>query len=157
VFAVLLVLFISLLFFRGLGALGVSVFNDWMAATRFALATMFLFTSVGHFNKLRHDLARMMPSIFPNPMALVYFTGVCEIVGAIGMLLPQTRSLAGLCLFVLLLAILPANIKAARDGVTLAGRPATVLWLRIPAQILFLVLVSWSTQPWRLWPLQFSR
>jgi uncharacterized membrane protein len=147
--AVLLVLFISLLFFRALGALGVSRFDTWIASTRFALAAMFLFTSTAHFNKIRHDLARMVPSFFSNPMHLVYFTGVCEILGAIGILLPQTRSLAGLCLLVFLLAILSANIKAARESVTIAGKPATVLWLRIPMQILFLALITWSTQPWR--------
>jgi uncharacterized membrane protein len=76
---------------------------------------MFLFTSATHFSKIRRELARMMASIFPNPMALVYFTGVCEIFGAIGILVPRTRSFAGLCLFVFLLAILPANVKAARE------------------------------------------
>jgi uncharacterized membrane protein len=151
----MLVLFIligSLLLFRALGAAGVSFFHTWIDSTRCALAVMFLFTSAAHFNKIRHELARMMPSIFPNPMALVYFTGVCEILGAIGILLPRTRSLAGLCLFVFLLAILPANFKAAREHLTVGGRPATALWLRIPMQILFLVLICWSTQPWPVPP-----
>jgi len=147
---VLLVLILSLLAFRGLGALGVLAFATWMDSTRFALAVMFLFTSLAHFNKMRHDLARMMPAAFPNPMAMVYFTGVCEILGAIGILIPQTRSLAGLCLCLFLLCILPANIKAAHEGLILGGRPATALWLRIPLQILFLVLICWSTQPWQL-------
>jgi len=147
---VLLVLILSLLAFRGLGALGVLAFATWMDSTRFALAVMLLFTSLAHFNKMRHDLARMMPAAFPNPMAMVYFTGVCEILGAIGILIPQTRSLAGLCLCLFLLCILPANIKAAHEGLILGGRPATALWLRIPLQILFLVLICWSTQPWQL-------
>ena len=102
VMVVLFVLFGSLLFFRALGALGISVFDSWPASTRFALAVMFLFTSSAHFNKFRHDLARMMPAIFPHPMASVYFTGICEILGAIGILVPQTRSLAGLSLVVFL-------------------------------------------------------
>jgi uncharacterized membrane protein len=147
---ILVILFGSLLLFRGLGALGVSIFNGWMESTRYALTVMFLFTSTSHFNKMRHDLARMMPSIFRNPMPLVYFTGVCEILGAIGILLPRTRSLAGFCLFLFLLAILPANIKAARENLTIAGRPATALWLRIPMQVVFLVLIFCSTQPLRL-------
>jgi uncharacterized membrane protein len=148
---VLLVLFGSLLLFRGLGALGVSMFDGWPEATRFALATLFHFTSSAHFNKMRHDLARMMPEVFPNPMRLVYFTGVCEILGGIGIIVPQTRSLAGLCLVVFLFFILPANIKAARERVTIGGRPATPLWLRIPMQLLFVVLLCWTTEPWRLW------
>jgi len=147
---VLLVLILSLLVFRGLGALGVLAFATWMDSTRFALAVMFLFASLAHFNKMRHDLARMMPAAFSNPMAMVHFTGVCEILGAMGILIPQTRSLAGLCLCLLLLCILPANIKAARENLILGGRPVTALWLRIPLQVLFLVLICWSTQPWQL-------
>jgi len=147
---VLVVLVVSLLLFRGLGALGISAFENWVASTRYALAVMFLFTSTAHFTKMRHELARMMPSIFPNPMALVYFTGICEILGAIGILLTRTRSLAGLCLCLFLLSVLPANIKAAREGLTVGGRPATALWLRIPMQILFIALILWTTQPWRL-------
>jgi uncharacterized membrane protein len=154
---VLFVLVISLLVFRGIGALGVSVFATWVACTRYALAVMFLFTSTAHFNKMRHDLARMMPKVVSNPMAVVYFTGVCEILGAIGILTPRTRSLAGLCLVIFLLAILPANIKAARENLTIGGRTATALWLRIPMQILFLVLISWSTQPWALFSSFFAR
>jgi uncharacterized membrane protein len=150
---VFFVLVISLLIFRGLGALGIPGFATWMAATRYALAVMFLFTSSAHFSKMRHDFARMMPAIFPNPIALVYFTGVCEVVGAIGILVPRTRSLSGFCLCVFLLCVLPANIKAARDKLTVGGRAATALWLRVPLQIVFLVLVFWSTQPWHL----FSR
>jgi uncharacterized membrane protein len=148
---VLFVLFGSLLLFRALGALGVSTFDTWPASTRFALSVMFLFTSAAHFNKFRHDLARMMPAIFPRPMALVYFAGICEILGAIGILVPQTRSLAGLCLIVFLLAILPANVKAAREHVFIAGRPATSLRARIPMQFLFIALLCWTTEPWRLW------
>jgi uncharacterized membrane protein len=147
---VVFVLIVSLLVFRGLGALGVSGFETWIAATRYALAVMFLFTSSAHFTEMRHDFARMMPKAIPNPMAMVYLTGVCEILGAIGILVPRTRSLAGLCLGVFLVCVLPANIKAARESLTLGGRAATALWLRIPMQVLFLVLVFWSTQPWRL-------
>jgi uncharacterized membrane protein len=83
-------------------------------------------------------------------MGMVYFTGFCEILGAIGILVPRTRPLAGLCLGVFLLAILPANIKAARENLAISGRVATALWLRIPMQLLFLVLIFWCTQPWRL-------
>ena len=38
-------------------------------------------------------MAAMVPKAFPNPMAMLYFTGVCELAGAVGLLLPQTRSL----------------------------------------------------------------
>lgn len=130
--------------------MGVSAFETWIAATRYSLGVMFLFTSTAHFTKMRRDLARMMPKAVPHPMAMVYFTGVCEILGGIGILVPRTRSFAGLCLCVFLVCALPANIKAARESLTIGGRAATALWLRVPMQVLFFVLVFWSTQPWRL-------
>lgn len=154
---VLFVLLICLLLFRALGAFGVSVFTTWIACTRYALAVMFLFTSTAHFTKMRHDLARMMPKAFANPMAMVYFTGVCEILGAIGILIPRTRSLAGLCLLIFLVGGRPANIKAAFESLTVGGRPATALWLRVPMQVLFLVLISWSTQPLSFFSSLFTR
>jgi uncharacterized membrane protein len=88
----------------------------------------------------------MVPQAFSNPMAIVYFTGVCEFAGAIGILIPRFRSAAGICLVVLLAAMLPANIKAAREGLTILGKPATALWLRIPMQIVFIGLVWGSTR-----------
>ncbi len=77
---------------------------------------------------------------------MVFFTGLCEIAGAIGLVIPATRRAAGIALILFFLAVLPANIHAARAGITLRGRPATPLWLRVPMQILFIVLAWWSTQ-----------
>jgi len=70
----------------------------------------------------------------PRPLLLVYFTGLLEFMGAVGLLLPRFRSVAGICLIVLLIAIFPANVSAAMKGTTLAGKPVTGLWLRAPMQ-----------------------
>ena len=146
--AVLVVLLVSVLLFRGLGAMGIAAFATWQLSARYALALMFLFTSTAHFTKMKHDLARMVPRLFPQALALVYITGVCEILGAIGILFERSRSLAGACLILLLLALFPANWKAASEGLPLRGKPATPLWLRAPMQVLFLVLTWWVTRPW---------
>jgi uncharacterized membrane protein len=145
--AVLIVLFGSWLLFRGVGAAGFAAMNTWQYALIYALALMFAFTGVAHFNKMKYELERMVPSIFPKPMLIIYLTGVFELLGAVGLLLPQFRSVAGTCLILLLLAMFPANIKAAREKLTLAGRPATELWLRAPMQILFITLLWWVSQP----------
>jgi uncharacterized membrane protein len=143
---ILAVLLISLLVFRAAGALGISAFAAWDASARYALAVMFALTASAHFTRNRYDLAKMVPQAMPYPMAIIYFTGVCEIAGAIGILLPHFRGTAGICLFVLLIAMFPANIRAARERLNLRGKPATQLWLRLPMQIFFLVLIWWSTQ-----------
>jgi uncharacterized membrane protein len=95
---------------------------------------------------MKHDLARMIPSYFPQPLLLVHTTGVLELLGAAGLLIPQFRRLAGLCLIALLVGMFVANLNAAKQGVTLRGKPATPLWLRAPMQVLFIALLWWSTR-----------
>jgi uncharacterized membrane protein len=75
---------------------------------------------------------------------MVTFTGICEILGAIGLLVPRTRRYAAIALIVFLLAVLPANIHAALSGVTLRGAPPTPLVPRIALQALFIGLLWWS-------------
>ena len=141
---VLAVLVVTALLARLIGAIGVAPLDSWPDAVRVGLSAMFLFTAVAHFNAMRHELARMMPPSIPHPLAVVYFTGACEVAGAIGLLLPATRMFAAAALIVFLLAVLPANIHAARAGVTLRGQPATPLAARIPMQALFIGLTWWT-------------
>jgi uncharacterized membrane protein len=140
---VLYVLFGSWLALRGVGALGVQTLASWHASARFALAVMFVFTGIAHFAKTKHDMARMIPKVFARPMLMVYVTGVCELLGAAGLIEPRTRVLASAALIVLMAAMFPANIKAAREGLTIRGRLATPLWLRAPMQVLFIGLLWW--------------
>ena len=58
------------------------------AATRVGLAVMFCFTAAAHFDSMPADLVRMVPPMIPNPEFMVSFTGICEILGAIGLLVP---------------------------------------------------------------------
>ena len=137
---VLIVLFGAWLVLRGIGALGVGALATWQHSACYALALMFVFTGIAHFNRLKHDLARMVPDVFPRPMLLIYLTGVLEFMGAVGLLLPRFRSLAGICLIALLIVMFPANVSAPW------GRPATPLWLRAPMQVLFIGLLWWATR-----------
>jgi len=140
--AVLIVLFGAWLVFRGIGALGVGAFSTWHDSARYALAVMFGFTGSAHFTKMKHDLAKMVPSVFPA-MPMVYFTGICEWLGAAGLLIARTRETAAIALIVMMIAMFPANVKAAQDRLTLRERPATPLWLRAPMQVLFIGLLWW--------------
>jgi uncharacterized membrane protein len=144
---VLIILFASCLVLRGIGALGVTALATWQHSACYALAVMFVFTGTAHFNRMKHDLVRMVPAVFPRPLLLVYFTGVLEFMGAAGLLLSRFRALAGIGLIVLLIALFPANVHAALTGATLAGKPATPLWLRTPMQALFIGLLWWSSRP----------
>ncbi len=143
---VLFVLLIFWLVFRGAGLAGVPALDTWYDSARHALAVMFVFTSTAHFNRMRHDLARMIPPLFPQPKLIVFVTGMLEFAGAVGLILPPCRRSAGLCLIALLAAMFTANVNAVVSGVTLHGKPATPLWLRTPMQILFIALLWWTTQ-----------
>ena len=144
---VLVVLLVSLVLFGGLGTLGVGALSTWHEVVAWALATMFLFTASSHFvARTREDLIAMVPGVFPRPALLVSLTGFLEALGAVGLLIPATRGLAGLCLVLLLVALLPANVSAARRGVPMRGRAPTPLLVRIPMPILFVRLTLWATQ-----------
>jgi len=144
--AVLLILVGACLIFRGLGFAGIAAFATWQASARDALSLMLVFTGASHFTSLKEDFVRMMPPAIPWPRAVVYFTGICELAGAAGLLLFETRRAAAYALIAFFLAILPANIHAARAGITLRGKPATSLWLRVPMQLLFIAIAFWSTR-----------
>jgi uncharacterized membrane protein len=141
---VLGVLLVSLMLFGSLGALGVDLYSSWQVSAAWALAVMFLFTASAHFTKTKEDLVGMVPKAFPNPRFLVYLTGILEVFGAIGLLIPATRTLAGLGLVLLLVAMFPANVNAARKGVELRGKAPTPLWIRAPMQLLFIGMVLWA-------------
>lgn len=143
---VLIVLFASMLIYRAAGALGVAYLNSWFVAARCGLSTMLLFTASAHFTRTGEDMVRMMPPSIPWPRVVVYFTGLCEAAGAIGLLIPFTRRAAGIALISFFVVVFPANVRAARTHVTLRGRPATALWLRAPMQVLFIFLAWWVSR-----------
>ena len=140
----LLILVLSCLIFCGLGFAGISALAAGQACARDGLSLMLIFTGISHFTFMKEDFVRMIPPSIPWPRAMVYFTGVCEIAGAIGLLLPEYRRTAAYALIAFFLAVLPANIHAARAGLTFRGKPATGLWLRIPMQTLFIAIALWS-------------
>ena len=142
--APLIVLTLATLLARLAGRFGAAPLRNWTTATRIGLAVMFWFTAAAHFNSMRADMVRMVPPAVPNPEFMVTFTGICEILGAAGLLIPRTRRVAAVALIVFLVAVLPANIHAALSGVTLRGAPPTPLIPRIVLQVLFIALIWWS-------------
>ncbi len=142
----LIVLVVSLLVFRGLGAVGLELFAAWQDAARFALAVMFLFTGITHFTRLRADYIRMVPRVFPYPGLVVDLSGAFEILGAIGLLIPSLAKWAGLGLVLLLAGMFTANFNAAQNEVDFRGRPPTPLWLRLPIQLVYIGVAVWATQ-----------
>jgi uncharacterized membrane protein len=108
-------------------------------------ALLFLVAGVLHF-VIPTLYVRIMPPYLPSPLALVYLSGVAEIVGGIGLLVPTTRKAAGVGLILLLVAVFPAHVEMLR----LAQREGAPAWFigvclaRMPFQV---VLMWWV---WRV-------
>jgi uncharacterized membrane protein len=141
--APLIVLIVASGVFWFAGRLGVTIFQHTSAVLRMALGLMFFLTASAHWGKRRRDLIRMVPPIFPRPDLLVTVTGLLEILGAIGLFIPSTAEAASLSLALLLIALFPANIHAAREKLTIAGQPVPGVPVRTGIQIVFVAaLVS---------------
>lgn len=122
----------------------------WYTSLRVALAAMFLLTAWAHFGSMRPDLVRMVPSALPWPEFWVTVTGMAEILGAIGLLIPRTAPWAAAGLSLLLVAMFPANVRAALEGIPLGGRPPTPLVVRTLIQLVFLAATLTATFPERV-------
>ena len=106
------------------------------------LAAVFLFAGVSHF-VVPETFERIVPSWVPAPRLMVYLSGVAELAGGIGLLLPAFRRYAGLGLIALLVSVFPANIymlQLARESNASAAYQL-ILWMRLPLQPLLIWLV----------------
>lgn len=99
---------------------------------------MFTFTGISHFGVfgIRDDLVAMVPSALPMPGLLVTVTGLLELAGAIGLLLPRVWPFAAAGLTALLVAMFPANVVKALEDPTLTF--AQELGPRTALQVVFL-------------------
>lgn len=115
---------------------------------RTGLAIVFLWFMVGgvtHFTNPGFFVA-IMPPYIGYHLQLVYLSGVFEILGAIGVLLPRFRSLAGYGLILLVLCVSPANIHMWLNPLLFPDVPEAFLSIRLVIQVLLLLLIGWSTR-----------
>ncbi len=114
-----------------------------------AMAAMLLTTGVAHF-VFAKGMVLMLPDFIPYRLELVYFTGVVEIMAAVGLLLPECKKLTAWLLILFFVVLIPSNIYAALKHVNLQtatfdGNGPGYLWFRIPLQIFFIAWVYLSS------------
>jgi uncharacterized membrane protein len=120
---------------------------------RVGLIVVFLWFFVGgyfHFAATDGEM-RIVPPFIQWPRAAVLVSGVFELLGAIGILIPATRRAAGVGLFLLTIAVTPANVYMLQHA-ELFSVPRWALIVRLPFQAALLALIGWST-----WPAQNRR
>jgi uncharacterized membrane protein len=113
-----------------------------MTASCVVLAVLMVAAGVMHFVAPK-AYARTVPRSFPGPRALVAVSGVCEILGGLGLLVSQTRPWAAWGLIALFVAVFPANVNMAVNRIGFGRKPPPVwlLWARLPLQA---VLIAWA-------------
>lgn len=104
----------------------------------------FMGGGVMHFIAPEFFLAIMPPSL-PYHEAAVAISGVFEIIGAVGLLFQRTRRMAGIGLFVLTLAVSPANIYMSLNPELFPDVSELALTFRLVIQVLLLACIWWST------------
>ena len=94
-------------------------------------------------NHLLHPAAylRMMPPHYASPAPLVLWSGIAEIAGGLGLLLPYTRRAAAVGITLMLLVYLDVHVWMAMHAGAWAPVPAWAVYLRIPLQF---VLIAWA-------------
>jgi uncharacterized membrane protein len=114
---------------------------------RWGLTLLMVIAGINHFIHPAAYVA-IVPDAFPAHAALVNASGLAEILGGLGLILPATRRLAGWGLIALLVAVFPANVNMAIHHLALGTRdvPAWALWARLPLQAALVLWAYWCSQ-----------
>jgi len=110
--------------------------------SRAALSLFFIAAGINHFLSPRPYEKIVPPSLQGEAKRLVQLSGVAELAGGVGVLLPWTRRLSGLGLIALLAAVFPANLYMAREPGHFRKIPPWALYARLPLQPL-MMLWAW--------------
>ena len=144
--APLICLIAAFIFFRLLGLLW-PWFSDWHSDLRAALGVMFLLTASAHWGRRRADLIRMVPGGLRDPGMWVSLTGIAEIALGAGLQIPALVPAVGIAGVTMLGCLFPANVRAAREHLTINRKPVLPLLPRLAVQIVFVVALIASAWP----------
>lgn len=109
-----------------------------MTVGRFLMGALYVTGGVTHFVATTL-YARIVPPLLPDPRLMVQISGVAEILGGVGVLVPVTQRPAAWGLIALLVAVFPANVYMAMDHARWPLIPEWLLWARLPLQVPLLV------------------
>jgi len=105
----------------------------------------FFIGGVAHFTS-SDMFVRIVPPYVPYALAVVYVSGVLELLGAIGIWIPRTRTWAGNGLIALTICVTPANIYMWMNPHLFSNISETILVVRLIVQIVLIACIWWSTR-----------
>ena len=114
------------------------------AALRWLLALAYAYAGYRHLATPAPFLA-ITPPWVPQPAFVVAATGVAELAGALGLMLPPVRKAAGWGLALYALCVWPANVHHALANVAINGE--TLSWWYHGPRLALQPLIIW----WALW------
>ena len=109
---------------------------------RLVLAALYLVAGIAHLTRPGGFIA-ITPHWVPMPETVVALTGVAELAGAIGLMIPRLRYVAGIGLALYALCVWPANINHAVNDIALGGRHLS-WWYHGPRLALQPVIIWWA-------------
>jgi uncharacterized membrane protein len=111
---------------------------------RWVLALFYFLAGVAHLRSPQ-GFIKITPDWVPFTPEVVAFTGIAEIAGAIGLLIPRFRKAAGIGLALYAVCVYPANINHAINAIEIGG--TTLGWSYHAPRLAFQPVFVW----WALW------
>lgn len=99
----------------------------------------YVFAGVNHFWHLAFYV-KIMPDYIPYHVAMVYISGVAEILCGLGLLIPATRKAAAWGTVALLVAVSPVHINMVIHPGQFSDVPLWAMYARLPLQVLLIWL-----------------
>ncbi|MBE9192348.1 DoxX family protein [Gloeocapsopsis crepidinum LEGE 06123] len=115
---------------------------------RVILAASIVVVGMLHF-AVPETFVSIVPSFLSYPLELVYLSGVFEILGGFGLLVPTVSRAAAWGLIALFIAVFPANINMAVNHIHIDGIPDSPWFqvVRLPFQAVLITWAWWYTKP----------
>jgi uncharacterized membrane protein len=118
----------------------------WRMTGRVFVVVWFVVGGIGHF-ALTKIFTSVVPPYVPFPQEMVYFTGICEIAGALALLYKPLRHIAGWCLIALTICVTPVHIQMLVEADKYVALGPVLLWARLLFQPVFIWMIWVSTRP----------
>jgi len=103
-------------------------------------AALYVAAGVNHFWHSGMYVA-IMPPHWSHPLALVWVSGVAEVLGGVGLLVPLSRRFAAWGLVAMLVVYFDVHVWMALHPWLFAGVPRWLIYARLPLQF---VLIAWA-------------